>query len=354
MSVKPRTWILDSTQEFTRLICMQDKKIIYCDVDIKSPKPHYGEIYQAKVIKASSNAPIAFLDLGDGLRAVLPTSERNFPRPVEGETISVQIAREADPREDKLAMATRSIEVQVGPLLWMNYESGLKFSKKIGVQKRTHLEALLPDVSGILVRRNVEAFCDEEILRCYQALQTQHPVSFIQNILNLTIPLDQIRLDSLKLYNEFSKAIEAHPYQPQLIHERVKTFDENLEEAWVEMFETHVGVPGGGEVIIEQTHAFVSVDINATSTTLPKSAFLKKAIELIFQEIRKRDLAGIILIDLPFAFKDQGDVLNYAKKEAQLDLNPPQIHGITKLGILEISRKMRRLSLPDRVKREKI
>ena len=120
------------------------------------------------------------------------------------------------------------------------------------------------------------------------------------------------------------------------------------------MFETHVGVPGGGEVIIEQTHAFVSVDINATSTTLPKSAFLKKAIEVIFQEIRKRDLAGIILIDLPFATKDQGDILNFAKKEAQLDLNPPQIHGITKLGILELSRKMRRFPLPDRIAKGKV
>ena len=349
LNVKSRTWILDSTQAFARLILMQDKKIICCDVGIDSQKPSYGEVYQAKVLKSLSNAPISFLDLGQGLEAILPMSERSFPRPVEGETVVTQITREADLREGKLAVATRSIEIQVGPLLWMNYETGLKFSKKIGAQKRAHLEKLLPNAEGILVRSNVECFSDDEILGCFEALRTPQPSCFIKNILNQSLPSDKIIVDTLKLYREFSKAVETHPYHPQLIFDRAKTFDENLEEAWENMFEARVEISGGGNVIIEQTHAFISVDINALSTTLPKFAFLKKAIEAIFQEIRKRDLAGIILIDLPFSLKEQGDILGFAKKEAQLDLNPPQVYGITKLGILELSRKMRRRPLPDRI-----
>lgn len=272
-------------------------------------------------------------------------AERDFPRPIEGEKIQVQITREADPDQNKLAIAARTIERQVGPLMEINTESGLRFSKKIPAEMRKRLTRLMPEAPGILVRSHAQDFSETEILGCLDALKSEAPEDrFVRNILNLSTPQDTIQVDSLALFQRFSKAIQGHPYAPQLVHQRDGTFDENLEDAWTQMFSTHVPIPGGGEVIIEKTHALTAIDVNTGETTLPKSAFLKKALEVIFEEIRKRDLGGIILVDLPFSPKDQGDVLSFAKKAAQLDLNPPKIHGITNLGILEISRKVRGLS----------
>ncbi len=272
-------------------------------------------------------------------------AERDFPRPVEGEKIQVQITREADPEQNKLAIAVRTIERQVGPLMEINTEPGLRFSKKIPAEMRERLTRLMPEAHGILVRSHAQDFSETEILGCLAALKSEAPEDrFVQNILNLSTPQDTIQVDSLALFQRFSKAIQVHPYAPQLVHQRDGTFDENLEDAWTQMFSTHVPIPGGGDVIIEKTHALMAIDVNTGETTLPKSAFLKKALEVIFEEIRKRDLGGIILVDLPFSLKDQGDVLSFAKKAAQLDLNPPKIHGITNLGILEISRKVRGLS----------
>lgn len=337
-------------------MCFENKHCLYCDVDLPSPPPHYGAIYEGKVTKILQTANLAFLDLGERLEAVLSLPERHFPKPQEGETLLVQITREPSPSQGKLAMASRAIEVPWGPFVWTPGEPGLRFSKKLTVEVRKNLESLLTPLmsedDGLLVRSHVSAFSSEELLACHTKIvsrsffeilkQIQHD-HFIKKLLTLTTPKDTIKVDSLALYSDFTKAIASHPYAPILLHEKEGTFDENLEEAWEKMFEIHVPISGGGEIIIEKTHAFYAIDINTGQTNQPAHAFLKKAIDTAFEEIRKRDLGGIILIDIPFPPKSQGDLLGYVKREAQRDLNPPKIHGITSLGILEITRKHRSL-----------
>ena len=126
-----------------------------------------------------------------------------------------------------------------------------------------------------------------------------------------------------------------------------------LEDQIASIFESRVALKSGGTLVIEQTEALVSVDVNSGKSTQEKSieqtAFLTnlEAAEEISRQLRLRDLGGLIVID----FIDMKDPKHRSEVERQLrkfvreDKARAKVGKISRFGLLEMSRQRIRPSI---------
>ena len=118
-----------------------------------------------------------------------------------------------------------------------------------------------------------------------------------------------------------------------------------------DLFQPYVLMNGGGNIIIQETAALCAVDINRGSDTRSKLTINLDAAQEIGRQIRLRNLGGIIIIDfLKMPHKKEKDSLANALEDiAREDPCTVQIHGLTVLGLVEITRKRRTPPLQERL-----
>jgi ribonuclease G len=114
-----------------------------------------------------------------------------------------------------------------------------------------------------------------------------------------------------------------------------------------------VGLKSGGYLVIDQTEALTTVDVNTGGFVSGRSfdeTILKtnlEAAQVIARQLRLRNLGGIIVID----FIDMGTdehrnaVLNEFRKALARDRTHMTVNGFTQLGLVEMTRKRTRESL---------
>ncbi len=107
-----------------------------------------------------------------------------------------------------------------------------------------------------------------------------------------------------------------------------------------------IGLSGGASIIIEETEAMIVADVNAGESGNALSVNLQ-AVREIARQIRLRNMSGIIVIDaLKTAFRpDNAKVLNALKKAVAEDPAGVNVFGLTKLGLIELTRQRRGPSL---------
>ena len=118
-------------------------------------------------------------------------------------------------------------------------------------------------------------------------------------------------------------------------------------------FKRKVPLDNGGYIVIDETEALTAIDINTgkyTGNLSLKDTVLRTnllAAEEIARQIRLRDIGGIIIIDFidMKSKSDKSEVLSRLAKCFKLDRNQPNIIGITKLNLVEITRKKIRPTL---------
>jgi ribonuclease E len=120
-----------------------------------------------------------------------------------------------------------------------------------------------------------------------------------------------------------------------------------LEEQIASIFESRVELKSGGSIVIEQTEAMVSIDVNSGKATqkrgIEQTALTTnlEAAEEIARQIRLRDLGGLLVID----FIDMRDAKHRASVERALrehvksDKARTRIGKISQFGLLEMSRQ---------------
>jgi Rne/Rng family ribonuclease len=117
------------------------------------------------------------------------------------------------------------------------------------------------------------------------------------------------------------------------------------------MFQPKASLPGGGSIIIEQTAALTSIDVNRGSDKGSNLSTNLEAAAEIARQIRVRNLGGIMIADFLKlkSKKDEGVLIAELEKQFNEDPCTVQIHGMTALGLLEISRARRTPALTERV-----
>lgn len=116
---------------------------------------------------------------------------------------------------------------------------------------------------------------------------------------------------------------------------RISTITENL-------LKKTVWLKSGGNIVIEQTEALTVIDVNSAKTQRGGPFEInREAACTIMEEVRLRNLSGIIIIDFMkmSADSERKAIVSMMKNCADMDFAMVSIEGFTKLGLLEMTRE---------------
>ncbi len=121
----------------------------------------------------------------------------------------------------------------------------------------------------------------------------------------------------------------------------------DIERQLREALQRRVPLKGGGFITIDETEALTAIDVNTGKDIRHKNqeaailnTNLEAAVE-IPRQLRLRKLSGIIIVDfVDMASKaDERKVIERLKEELRKDRVPADFIDVTKLGLVEITRK---------------
>ncbi|MBK0062746.1 MULTISPECIES: Rne/Rng family ribonuclease [unclassified Acinetobacter] len=172
--------------------------------------------------------------------------------------------------------------------------------------------------------------------------------------------VSEILIDSEQAYNEAYNFVKA--VMPRQL-DKLKTYTLNeplfahfgIESQIQTAYEREVKLPSGGSIVIDQTEALVSIDINSAKSTrghdVEETALNTnlEAAEEIARQLRLRDIGGLVVIDFIDMTKDRNQRMVEAKlREAtQSDRARIQFGQLSRFGLMEMSRQRLRPSLEE-------
>lgn len=116
------------------------------------------------------------------------------------------------------------------------------------------------------------------------------------------------------------------------------------------LFQPYVILKNTGNIIIQETAALTAIDVNRGGDTRDRLSVNLEAAKQIGRQLRLRNLGGIIIIDFLKMSnkKDKEALLSALKDIAADDPCTVQLHGLTSLGLVELTRKRRTPALQER------
>ena len=333
-------------------------------------KPSEGNIYIGKITKKITTANGKhgfFVNIGDDKDAFINAEERDLEKLIahEGQDIIVQVQQER--RAEKGARLVRFITISGINLVYKPYGSEIEVSSKIiNEENRKKLYDLICDHSsegGWIIRTNAENEKSDIILeemnklKCLfsnileEAKKAKSPAilyvndNVIEDIINNNKDyLNKITVNTHVLENVLAKDF--------YVEYDSKSFDSTGVNYLLEdVLDKQVKLPCGGRLFIEETKAFVSIDVDSGEGNIQGGSGVlnqEAAIE-IARQIILRNLSGKIIVDFAGIpeYKFLKKSIDTLIKELSFDNIKSSVLGLTKAGNVEIIRSRRRPSLND-------
>ena len=366
------------------------------DFDTESPDKVLlkGSIFKATVSRVESSLDAAFVNFGSERHGFLPLKDlsSDFYKKnsngksectlKEGQEIIVQVTKEE--RGTKGAALTTQIGLAGRFIVLIpNSSRSGGISRRISGEERDQIkEALdslnIPDNMSAIVRTNGLGRTSEELsLDLAYLLALWDEIN--NNIPNAKSPaliyrddklivrvvkdyfkddIEEILIDDKDTYEEAKEFIDAvlpdHSDKVMLYQEEIPLFNRYQIESQIELaFQREISLTSGGSIVIDPTEAMTAVDVNSARSTKGKdiedTAYKTnlEAAKEVARQLRLRDVGGLVVID----FIDMLDTGHQEKVEAAFrkavysDRARVQISGISKFGLLEVSRQRLRPSL---------
>ena len=133
------------------------------------------------------------------------------------------------------------------------------------------------------------------------------------------------------------------PVEATAVHEDLFSLN-SVDEAIELALSPIVPLPSGGSIIIETTSAVTAIDVNSGAAK-PATAN-GEAITAVAKELRRRNIAGHIVIDV-IPGKNNGALPRLLAKAMNEDPVPSRVAGFTPLGMIELTRQRSGLSLAE-------
>lgn len=350
-----------------------------------------GNIYVAKVQNIVRNLEAAFIEIQPGLVCYYSLTEnqhhilnrKQAGQLAAGDEILVQVTREAI----KSKAPTAGSELHLtGNLVILTLGTGrVGISKKLPNDQKMQelksaLEARLPSGYGAIIRTNayestreaVEEEFDQLLLQLTRLVEQAeyHTVysclyqeeSALRRILNdhNSDSLTRIITDLPGIHEELQGLLPAAEQEKLVfINGGLQPLYAmyRLDRDWKEMTGTRVWLKSGAYLVIEQTEAMVVIDVNTGKAVNRKKRaehILKvnqeAAVEIV-RQLRLRNLSGIILIDFIDMERqsDQEALVGLLCTELKKDRIPTSYIDITKLNLVELTRKKVQKSLTEQL-----
>lgn len=380
---------IDSKEEKNIVGIVEDSRLVeYYFQDIDS-KFILGNIYRAKVKDTLKGMEAAFVDIGreknaflhlkDALSREQILSKKNYKLKdiiKSGEDIIVQVIKEEV--GTKGAKITTHISIPGRNLILTPYVNKVNISKKIKEKSEIKrlkeiMKNIIKDHMGVIIRTAShgvdKSILEEEYNRLvdiYMDIERQRNFLPVPKLLYSDLDLvykilreaykpnmkiivnDKKTFENINLYFDYIKS-ENMVYDSEFSVEYNSTIQKEIKGA----IKRSVELKSGGYIVIDETEALTVIDVNTGKNTGVSSledtvlnTNLEAAAE-IARQIRLRDIGGIIIID----FIDMNDnkhlemVIKKLEEEFSKDRNRPNIVDVTKLTLVEITRKRKRNTL---------
>ena len=365
-----------------------------------------GNIYLGKVTRVLPGMQSAFIDIGlehagllhaadlpsGFLRSDAAAEERPNPLPIEkqifeGQSLMVQVLK--DPIGSKGARLSMQISIAGRHLVYLPQDTHIGVSQKIPLEMREALRQKLIDLArenlpagelsgGFILRTNAEDSGDDELRediaylrktwsRIRERSRQLPPPSKLHTDLDLlqrvlrdfvSNTTTSIRIDSkvqLQRLQEFGADFMPRALAKlQLYTGDRPIFDLfNIDEELQRALGRRVDLKSGGYLIIDQTEAMTTVDVNTGgfvgARNFDETIFKTnlEAAHAIARQLRLRNLGGIIIADfIDMTTEDhQAAVLNELRSQMARDRVKTSISDFSQLGLVEMTRKRTRESL---------
>jgi ribonuclease G len=296
----------------------------------------------------------------------------------DGREILVQVAREGI--GTKGARVTCFVALPGRYLVYMPQLAFRGISRKIGdADERSRLHAVLdalPASSGGFIVRTAGEGADESAFRAdaamlraeWEAIQVRaaacHAPSVVHTELDLLLRLlrdapreglDRIVLDDPDYHDRaiaylsalaptLAGRVRLHAGPAPLLESH--GIDQEIEKA----LRPKVWLRSGGYLVIQQTEALVSIDVNTgkfVGASRPEETVLRTNLEAaaeIARQLRLRDLGGIIVVDFidMESPENRKQVLDALEEALRRDRARTKVVGLSELGLVQLTRKRTR------------
>ena len=396
--------LINVTPQETRVAVIENGVMQELHVERTSARGLVGNVYMGRVVRVLPGMQSAFIDIAGDRAAFLHVADIWGHKPgggqgatagppiekllQEGQHLMVQVVK--DPLGTKGARLSTQISIAGRYLVYLPQDDAyIGISQRIEdeegrAQLREKLQRLLPcgekegEKGGYIIRTMAEMASEAElasdlaylrkIWRGIQTLaKTAAPLATLYQDLNLSMRVlrdfvgegtSAIVVDTPDVHRSMQQF--ARDYTPTSA-ERINCyqgerplFDLYGVEAEIEKaLARRVNLKSGGYLIVDQTEALTTVDVNtggfvgvrSFDDTIFKTNL--EAAQVIARQLRLRNLGGIIIID--FIDMDTEEhrnaVLNEFRKALARDRTRMTINGFTQLGLVEMTRKRTRESL---------
>ncbi|MCI9531022.1 MAG: ribonuclease E/G [Lachnospiraceae bacterium] len=373
----------------------QDKKLLEISLEAAGAGSILGNIYIGRVKNIVKNLNAAFIEIAPGkpcyynledIRQPLYTKKINSPRMVQGDEVVVQVVQENS--KSKPPKVSTNLNLAGKYLVVTSENCTLGISRKLDADTRERLRKALPfqpDGSfGVIVRTNAAAASTEELLAEYRRLEQEYlslkekaPHRTVFSCLKASLPeylhalqsmdqrqLGRILTDDKALLGQIESYLEESQPEdlgklsfyedPLLSLNSLYSLGKRIQEALQE----RVWMKSGGYLVIQPTEALTVIDVNSGKSIAKKQVeehHLKINLEAageIARQIRLRNISGIIIVD----FIDMKDahfkemLLQSLRSAVRTDSVPVQVVGMTKLDLVEITRKKVKKTLAEQAK----
>jgi ribonuclease G len=391
--------LINWTPQETRVALIENGAVQELHIERALERGLVGNVYFGKVARVLPGMQSAFINVGLERAAFLHVADLDpaggnghrgdhaAATPIErqifeGQTLMVQVIK--DPIGSKGARLSAQISIAGRMLVFLPHDTHIGISQRIGSpEARERLRARMKELvgdggGGFILRTNAEDATDQDLAddiaylrKAWTAIRalamTKPPGTLLHQDLNLaervlrdltTESTQAIRIDSKLQYDALR--VFGDIYTPSAVArldlykgER-PIFDlYNVEDEIAKALARRVDLKSGGYLIIDQTEALTTVDVNTGGFVGARNfdeTIFKTNLEsagAIARQLRLRNLGGIIIVDfIDMSREDhQQAVLAEFRKQLGRDRTRVTVSGFTQLGLVEMTRKRTRESL---------
>ncbi len=399
--------IINSTNEDTRIALLENDRLVEIFVERPDNERTVGDIYKGRIRRVVKGMQAAFIDIGfeqdgflhfsdmgnkvnqlfadideellDNGRTEKDIDPADLLR--NGQEIAVQIIKE--PISTKGPRVTTELTVPGRFMVLVPYQDRVGVSRKIAsIKERRKLRNIArkfrPKNFGLIIRTVAEGK-DEEALKSDLQRLMKNWAKIRKDISNATPPklifkdlgmassiirdlftsdVKRVVVDSRKLHREIIRYLREVGSElikkVEYFKSREPIFDVfGIEEELQKSLERKVWMKNGGYLIIEQTEALTSIDVNSGRYFGKKDhernslKINREAAREIARQLRLRDIGGLIVIDsIDLEVEENKEkVLNEFKKEFAHDRAVTRVAEMSRFGLVEMTRQRTRPSL---------
>lgn len=379
-------------QEFFLAAAFDEKRMTQIQVEAVSKSSILGNIYIGRVENIATNIQAAFVNIAKGVSCFLPLEEaknavftkKNGKKDLcIGDELLVEVTREK--QKNKPASVSANLNFSGTYLILTTGNHLLGISKKLHATERERLQALLKDqitdTFGIVVRTAAKDASDEEILKelemltkqCHACLQgamhrtaftrlREAPPFYLQFLKNrnltevqkITTDIPSVHEVLLQHLQDTKEAEKLHLYtDTQVSLFALYSLTHELERA----LHRQVWLPSGAYLVIDPTEALTVIDVNSGKNIKKKSreelvfSVNVEAAHEIARQLILRNISGICIIDfIDMKEKEhREELMHILRMDLKKDKVPATLVDITRLGLVELTRKKVQKSLKEQL-----